>query len=553
MSIGTTGAIIAAGAIGAGGSLLGAGLQSSAAQGAAGTQAQSSEFAAQLQAEMAQEALQFQEQEYANTLGLEEPNYLTGINAESTLDQLMGLPGVSPNMSIFQNPLGGLSSNAIPTNIPIPGGGNLPLGSLGAQGPLGNAPIAQQQFMPQSATTSVPSGNQNLPLSTLAASAQAEGLTPPFAQPQSASLAIPIFPGQQTGSTPVGSPLGALSTSPNPRFGGNPGSVGPVSHHTPPTTISANGNPAQLTVPSTTGTVGSTGLPLGFLSQTWNTPFVPPTAEQAAQTPGEQFELQQGLQALNNSAAAKGTLLTGGTGKAEQEFGQGLASTNYQQAYNNALTNYQTAYNVFNNNQTNLFNRLATLAGYGQTSANQLSATGANAANSFSNTLLGAGSQIGGDVQSAAAALASGQVGSANAFAGGLSGLSSFASLLPFLLNSSNSGLGLGNANPGNIGFCWIAEELYGKDDVRTHLVRKWLKEEFSKSAFGAFLVALYRKYGQRIARVIHRVPMLKRAVRPLFDSAVRQATAFYAQQLRVAAHDWIHDPDPETNPMFQM
>lgn len=474
MPISTGAGLAIAGGIGAAGSVAGGLLQSNAAQGAASTQAGAAEYAAQLQAEMAQEALQFQEQEYSNSLGLEEPNYLSGIGAESTLDQLMGLPAVSANTSIFQNPLGNLSSNAIPNTINIPGAGNLPLGSLGSNTNTGIRPIAQQQALPQNQTAAVPtaSGNQNLPLSTLAASANVEGLTAPGFQggpvfsPTQGPISLSTA-GNALQGTNQGLPLSALSSFIPGSFTNNPGSIGPlpaqgvgpqqgpISGGVLSPVVAANGNPAQTTVaaPATAaGTAGTTGLPLGYLTQTFNTPFVPPTAQQAAQTPGEQFELQQGLQALDNSAAAKGTLLTGGTGKAEQQYGQSLASTNYQQAYNNALTNYQTAYNVFNNNQTNLFNRLATLAGYGQTSANQLSATGANAANSFSNTLLGAGSQIGSDAQSAAAALASGEVGSANAISGGLSSLGSLGALLPFLLqqNAANSAgsSGASSSNP---------------------------------------------------------------------------------------------------------
>ncbi len=45
--------------------------------------------------------------------------------------------------------------------------------------------------------------------------------------------------------------------------------------------------------------------------------------------PGYQFRLQQGTQAMERSAAAKGNLLSGNTLAAAQEFGQGLASQQY--------------------------------------------------------------------------------------------------------------------------------------------------------------------------------------------------------------------------------
>jgi hypothetical protein len=92
--------------------------------------------------------------------------------------------------------------------------------------------------------------------------------------------------------------------------------------------------------------------------------FTAPTAAEAEATPGYQFQLQQGTQALENSAAARGGLLSAGMGKQLEQYGQGLASTNYQQVYNNAMQQYQQKYAEFQNNQSNLYNRLM---GIGQT------------------------------------------------------------------------------------------------------------------------------------------------------------------------------------------
>jgi len=49
--------------------------------------------------------------------------------------------------------------------------------------------------------------------------------------------------------------------------------------------------------------------------------------------PGYNFRFDQGVRALQASAASKGTLLTGGTLKALADFGQGLASQEYQNAF----------------------------------------------------------------------------------------------------------------------------------------------------------------------------------------------------------------------------
>ena len=65
-------------------------------------------------------------------------------------------------------------------------------------------------------------------------------------------------------------------------------------------------------------------------------------------TPGYQFTLQQGEQGVQRSAAANGTLLTGGTLKALAGYDAGLASQTYQNAVNNALGLYQTGLNAVN-------------------------------------------------------------------------------------------------------------------------------------------------------------------------------------------------------------
>lgn len=148
--------------------------------------------------------------------------------------------------------------------------------------------------------------------------------------------------------------------------------------------------------------------PGGGLSQGWTGQFTAPTAAQAEATPGYQFTLQQGQNAIQNSAAAQGNLLSGGTEAALDQYSQGLASTNYQQAFNNALTQYGTAYNTFENNQANQFNRLASVAGLGQTTAGQLGQEGQAASNNVTNTNLTSGAQIGQDYLNAASSRASG-------------------------------------------------------------------------------------------------------------------------------------------------
>ncbi len=90
--------------------------------------------------------------------------------------------------------------------------------------------------------------------------------------------------------------------------------------------------------------------------------------------PGYAFRLEQGQKALERSAAMRGGLISGNTGGALQRFGQGLASQEYQNAYDRALGRYNTT---------------AALAGIGQTSSNQLGAAGGNYANTVGNIGMG--------------------------------------------------------------------------------------------------------------------------------------------------------------------
>ncbi|HTK02580.1 MAG TPA: hypothetical protein VL522_23335 [Bordetella sp.] len=51
------------------------------------------------------------------------------------------------------------------------------------------------------------------------------------------------------------------------------------------------------------------------------------------QSPGYQWQLDQGLRAVDAGAAAKGMLRSGATLQAEQQFGQGLANTDFSNYY----------------------------------------------------------------------------------------------------------------------------------------------------------------------------------------------------------------------------
>lgn len=174
--------------------------------------------------------------------------------------------------------------------------------------------------------------------------------------------------------------------------------------------------------------------PGGGLAGTGFTPFAAPTAAEAAATPGYQFQLQQGMNALQNSAAARGGLLSEGTAKNLENYAQGLASANYQNAFQNALQGYQTNFGAQQQAQNNLYNRLMGATGIGQSSASQLAGLSQSGAQNIAGIDLTSGKNIADQINNAAAARASGIMGANNAWQNMIGGISNSVSAGPFSL-----------------------------------------------------------------------------------------------------------------------
>jgi hypothetical protein len=113
--------------------------------------------------------------------------------------------------------------------------------------------------------------------------------------------------------------------------------------------------------------------------------------DQLTTDPGYGFRFSEGLKALERSAAARGGLLSGGTGKALTRYGQEAASQEYGNAFNRGLTEY----NALRAREGEEYNRLAGLAGIGGTTAQQLTAAGQGYGTQASNLLTGTASNIG--------------------------------------------------------------------------------------------------------------------------------------------------------------
>lgn len=119
---------------------------------------------------------------------------------------------------------------------------------------------------------------------------------------------------------------------------------------------------------------------------------------QFQQDPGYQFRLSEGLKALDRQAASRGGLISGAALKAAGRYGQEAAS----QEYTNAFNRYQTE-------RAAQLQPLQSLAGVGQTTAQQVGQSGMQMAQNV------------GEAQAAAAqARASGYMGASNALSGGL-------------------------------------------------------------------------------------------------------------------------------------
>ena len=86
------------------------------------------------------------------------------------------------------------------------------------------------------------------------------------------------------------------------------------------------------------------------------------------QDPGYAFRLAEGQKALERQAAARGGLISGSALKAAQRYGQEMGSQEYANAYQRALD----VYNAGVKREATGYNRLASLAGVGQTAAGEL-------------------------------------------------------------------------------------------------------------------------------------------------------------------------------------
>jgi hypothetical protein len=195
------------------------------------------------------------------------------------------------------------------------------------------------------------------------------------------------------------------------------------------------------------------------LLQPWTQQFQAPTLDQAKNNPGYQFTLDEGLKAMQNSAAARGGLLSGATQKALNNYGQQSATQNYQNVYNNLLNQYQMGYQQFQGNQANTYNRLLGLSSQGQQAAIGAGQLGQQSTQSMANTMQSGAQAQGGYLSNAAYQGAAGLNALGTGIGGGIQTAGAMQQLSQLMqANSSNGGnygysgggpSSYGSANPG--------------------------------------------------------------------------------------------------------
>ena len=137
--------------------------------------------------------------------------------------------------------------------------------------------------------------------------------------------------------------------------------------------------------------------------------------EDYQQDPGYQFRLDEAQRALEGSASARGMVLSGAQQKGVQRYGQGLASQEYGRAFDR--------YGI---GQANEFNRLASMAGVGQTATTQLGQAGSEYATRAGGLATSSAADIANAQLAAGQAQASAYQGWGGALSSGVTGLAQY-------------------------------------------------------------------------------------------------------------------------------
>lgn len=152
--------------------------------------------------------------------------------------------------------------------------------------------------------------------------------------------------------------------------------------------------------------------------------------------PGYDFRQQEGQRGVEASASARGGLLSGGTLKALDRYNQDFASNEYGAAYNR-----------FNTDMNTRFNRLASVAGVGQTAVNSGIAAGENLTGNLQTGV----NNLNASGDSAANARASSYINTGNAITGAAGQIGNYFALRdlyksPSMISPATNAYGIANA-----------------------------------------------------------------------------------------------------------
>jgi hypothetical protein len=136
---------------------------------------------------------------------------------------------------------------------------------------------------------------------------------------------------------------------------------------------------------------GAAGMNFGSLLTPWTQNFSAPTAEEALNSPGLKFALDEANRIGQASAASHGSLLNGRVQQALGASNVQNALQGYGDVYNRALGEYGLQRENFYNNQDRPYTKLSGLAGMGANAANQTGGYGSSYGQDASGAIYGAG------------------------------------------------------------------------------------------------------------------------------------------------------------------
>jgi hypothetical protein len=137
--------------------------------------------------------------------------------------------------------------------------------------------------------------------------------------------------------------------------------------------------------------------------------------------PSYDFRMQEGVNALDRSAASRGRLLSGAQDRAVTRYGSDLASQEYGNAFNRAMATDQ--YNL---------GKQQSLAGVGQQATNLVSQAGQSTASGIANTTMSGAAAQGNAIMAGGAAQAQGYNGIAQSANQGIGNYLLYQRTLPY-------------------------------------------------------------------------------------------------------------------------